>query len=304
MKYHPIGCTLIGVQKSDGTWLVGSNSDNPWKSRTRLLTAKSGSYRYIGTELFCTGDQNVPWADMITRGLNERGLGFTYAHVEPTDGNWASEQGVNFHDFSIHLLSECATVKEAEDYIRSVKRAFHGNFIVNDANQDIALLEVSTKRVHTIRPSQWEWKPPLICCNYYVSNEMRFYSDLEYALESNAHCRWHNAMLTARKSDCTGMDLLKQILTSHEGRLPEDEDWSRCPCNHGKTVGTVSSEIIDTATSTFYYCLGWPCGCQTPEAGQEYQQLSWGCYKAFKVCDYSQSAILVDCQNNINVALE
>ena len=303
MKYHPIGCTLIGVQKSDGTWLVGSNSDNPWKSRTRLLTAKSGSYRYIGTELFCTGDQNVPWADMITRGLNERGLGFTYAHVEPTDGNWASEQGVNFHDFSIHLLSECATVKEAEDYIRSVKRAFHGNFIVNDTNQDIALLEVTTKQVNVIRPKDWEWPFPITSCNYYISRKMRFYTALEYTITSNSPCRWHNTMLAAQKSNSQGMELIQELLASHEGRLPEDEDWSRCPCNHGKTVGTVSSEIFDTATGTFYYCLGWPCGSHDALPGQDYQHLSWGQYKAFKIADYKRPEILVDCQVGINTDL-
>ena len=296
-----LGCTLIGLRQADGSWLVGSNSDDPWKTRTRLITAKNGSYRYIGTELICDGDQSVPWANMITRGLNEAGLGFTYAHVEPVDGNWASCSGTDFHDFSMHLLGECATVREAADYIRDTKRSFHGNFIVNDAAQDIALLEVTTKELNIIRPADWEWPLPMICCNYYVSKKMRFYTDLGYTMESNAPSRWHNAMLAARKSGRQGMELMREILGSHEGRLDTDEAWSRCPCNHGTEVGTVSSEIIDTAKGVFHYCLGWPCGCREALPSQDYQHLSWGAYKPYRLADYQEPAILVDCQRGLHI---
>lgn len=265
-----------------------------------MITAKSGPYRYIGTELICDGDQSVPWANMVTRGLNEKGFGFTYAHVEPIDGNWASEQGTNFHDFSRYVLSECSSVREAEEYIRGEKRSFHGNFILNDAEQDIVLLEVTTKGVNLIRPADWEWKLPIICCNYYVSKSMRFYTEIESARESNAYYRWHNAMLTAAGSRKRGMPLMQEILSSHEGRLAVDGAWGCCPCNHGQEVGTVSSEIIDTANGLFYYCLGWPCGLQDPLPSQDYQHLSWGKFKPYSPRDYREPEILVDCQQGIN----
>ena len=240
---------------------------------------------------------------MFTRGLNEKGFGFTYAHVEPIDGNWASEQGTNFHDFSVHLLGECASVREAEEYIRNEPRSFHGNFLMNDAGQDIALLEVTTKRLNVVRPADWEWQLPIICCNYYVSKKMRFNTALGYTMESNASFRWHNAMLTAMKSDRQGMPLLREILSSHEGRLAVDGTWSCCPCNHGTEVGTVSSEIIDTTQGLFYYCLGWSCGCRDALPSQDYQHLSWGDFKPYRPADYSEPTVLVDCQRGINTAL-
>lgn len=49
------------------------------------------------------------------------------------------------------------------------------------------------------------------------------------------------------------------------------------------------------------YLADWFYGCRTLEAKQEYQQLSWGCYKAFNIYDYSQSAISVGCQNDIKL---
>lgn len=291
---------LVGLRQPRNSWLIGSNSDDPWKTRTRLITAKNGSYRYIGTELVCSGAQSVPWANMITRGLNEKGFAFTYAHVEPTDGNWTSMKGIDFHDFSTFLLSECASVREVENHIKKEKRSFHGNFLVNDSTQDIALLEVTTKRFNIIRPEDWEWPLPIISSNYYVSKKMRFFTDLGYAVETNSPSRWHNAMLTAINSNQEGMALMQEILSSHEGRIQMDGAWGRCPCNHGTEVGTVSSEIIDTARGLFYYCLGWPCECHDALPSQDYQHLSWGKFKPYKLADYTKPEVLVDCQRGIN----
>ena len=301
MNTIPSGCTLVGLRCTDGRWIIGSNSDDPWKTRTKLINVKSNDYQYIGTELVCEGDQNVPWAGMITRGLNKHGFCFTYAHVEPTDGNWNSRPGVNFHDFSVHILCECSTVSEAIKYIKDAERAFHGNFIMNDINQDIVLLEVTTKELNIVRPNEWEWPLPMICCNYYVSKRMRFYTDLEYTMKSNAPSRWHNAMLTAQKSNAQGMQLMRTILSSHEGRLKKEGSWGSCPCNHGTEVGTVSSEIIDAEYGIFYYCLGWPCGCRDTLPSQDYQHMSWGDFKQFKLTDYDKSVVLVDCQRGINI---
>ena len=89
MSMHP-GCTVFALKQTSGHYLLGSNSDDPWDSRTRLVCEKLGRYRFIATQLMCSGDQSLPWANMYTRGLNEKGLGFNYAHVEPHDGNWAT----------------------------------------------------------------------------------------------------------------------------------------------------------------------------------------------------------------------
>lgn len=298
MLMHP-GCTVFALKQSSGHYLLGSNSDDPWDSRTRLVCEKLGTYRFIATQLICSGDQSVPWANMYTRGLNEKGLGFNYAHVEPNDGNWASEQGMTFRDFSIQLLSECSDTYEAEKLIRTHPRAFHGNFVMNDRENNAVLFEITTKKLRVVRADGLNGL--YLRCNHYISKSMQRYDSTEGDSRENSLTRVDSAYQAYLQSDCTDFRLARAILSNHVNRRADEPEWGFSNCNHGAAGGTVSSEIIDTENGIFYYCLGWPCGEAPKELSQLYQDLSWGCYKAYSFDDTPESGVLVDVLNGIAV---
>jgi len=293
------GCTVFALKQTSGHYLLGSNSDDPWDSRTRLVCEKLGKYRFIATQLICSGDQSVPWANMYTRGLNERGLGFNYAHVEPNDGNWESEAGLSFRDFSIQLLSECGDTYEAEKLIRSQPRAFHGNFVMNDRANNAVLFEITTKNLRVVRADGLNGL--YIRCNHYLCKSMQKWDSTEGSMRENSLIRLDSAYQAYSRSDCKDFELARAILSNHVNRHEDEPDWGFSNCNHGQSGGTVSSEIIDTAHGVFYYCLGWPCGEAPKYSGQLYQELSWGCYKAYSFLDIPESGILVDVIDGIAV---
>ena len=298
MEMHP-GCTVLALKQSSGHYLLGSNSDDPWDSRTRLVCEKLGKYRFIATQLMCSGDQSLPWANMYTRGLNEKGLGFNYAHVEPNDGNWASESGMTFREFSIKLLSECSDTYEAEKLIRSHPRAYHGNFVMNDRENNAVLFEITTKKLRVVRADGLN--DLYLRCNHYISKCMQKWDAPDDEAKENSRSRVDSAYQAYLRSTCKDFDQAHAILGNHVNRHEDEPHWGFSNCNHGAEGGTVSSEIIDTANGIFYYCLGWPCGEAPKHAGQLYQNLSWGHYKAYPLSEMPESAVLVDVLNGIAV---
>ena len=293
------GCTVFALKQTSGHYLLGSNSDDPWDSRTRLVCEKLGKYRFIATQLICSGDQSVPWANMYTRGLNERGLGFNYAHVEPTDGNWASEEGMSFRDFSIQLLSECSDTYQAEKLIRSHPRAYHGNFVMNDRENNAVLFEITTKKLRVVRADGLTGL--YLRCSHYLCKSMLKVDSTEGDARENSLARVDSARQAYLQSSCKDFEQARAILSNHVNRREDEPAWGFSNCNHGATGGTVSSEIIDTENGIFYYCLGWPCGGAPKYPGQLYQELSWGGYKAYSFSDIPESGVLVDVLNAIAV---
>ncbi|MGF6947869.1 hypothetical protein QF028_000362 [Neobacillus sp. B4I6] len=42
------GCTIIAIRKN-GRYLLASNSDNPWHTRTRVRIKQGKNFKFIGT---------------------------------------------------------------------------------------------------------------------------------------------------------------------------------------------------------------------------------------------------------------
>lgn len=279
-------CTIIGLRdKTTKNPIIGSNSDNPWNARTRLIVNEN-HYKFIGTELICE-DASLPWANMVTRGLNEKGLAYTFAYVQPNDQDYTQvSDGINFRDFSLQLLGKCANVKEAVEMIGDLKRAFHGNFILSDNSGDLKLAEVGIQKLAFLDTTTC-----FIRCNHYCSTEMNQLTDMAYAKETNSHSRYEAAVNTFESLNSSNKDSIIKVLTSHNSRLKEESLWGHSPCNHGLGFGTVSSEIIDPLNGIFYFNFGWPCGEQQCNSEQLYQDKSWGKYEEYVLDDLHSGII-------------
>lgn len=272
-----IGCTIIGIKTTSGTFL-GSNSDNPWNTRTRLIVAKrDGEYKFIGTELICQ-DNSVPWANMITRGLNEKGLAFTFAYVQPLDGNYETALGMSFKEFSWELMGKCSDIYEVEEFIKNTDRAFHGNFLFADRLGNLELIEISTKKLVFVKDLN-----VVVRCNHFLSKEMQLLTDIDYAHSTNSYTRYQSAMHIIESSEKNGKETIKKVLTSHVFRQEEEDSWGHSSCNHGRLFGTVSSEIINPIEKVFSYNFGWPCGEKKTYPEQLFQEKSWGFFRDYFV---------------------
>jgi len=270
-----LGCTIIGVKTKAGV-LIASNSDDPYDTRTRLVArTPPGGYRYIGTEIV-TPDPDLPWANMLTRGINERGLAFTWTYVEPNDGTYLDVQWKSLREFLEGVISTAGTVHDVEELIFEKPRAFHGNFLFGDAQGNMALWEVSTKDARKVMES------PVCRTNAYLTSEMKHCTTPSSIDESHSTERFTTCTARLKSLGVLDRSALGKVLQNHDGRVsPETTTWGHSVCNHGKSFGTVSSEILDPSARTFWYAYGWPCGETGASAEQPYQDRSWGQYVSF-----------------------
>ncbi len=286
--------TLIGVKLAGGRVLLGSNSDNPYETRTRVvLRKKRGKLRYMGTEII-TAVPNVPWAAMITRGVNEAGFAYTYSYVETLDGTFRNKEGKSYKDFSLQIMENAKNVKEAEKYIFDEPRAFHGNFIFADAGGNLALWEITTEKACCFEFEK------LCRTSYFVSEEMAGLTKPQSISNTNGKQKLDSCTQSNSYINLLDIPDLVDLLNSHQGReFPEEEEnWGHSTCNHGLNVGTVSSEIIDPLNRTFGYNYGWPCGEREAGINKQWQNRSWGEYRFFKL-DNLKEGMVTDVKGNV-----
>ena len=283
------GCTVIGFRGEDNNLWLGSNSDNPWDTRTRLVVRRDeNSYGIIGTELL-SPDCNVPWANMLTRGLNEKGLAFVFSYVQPVGQDYSNTPGVSFREMARSVLGKCASVDEAEAMLGSMRRAFHGNFIFADRQGGLSLFEISVEKMEVSRIEK-----SVIRCNHYTSENMRSLCDPDYMKSVNSMDRFdaaNDAFLELTADERSPKEVVEGVLKSHKAKRPAEDEWGHSPCNHGSGCGTVSSEIIDLKNEIFYYCFGWPCQDEPQNDGQLFQSSSWRGYKGYVLAQEREGVI-------------
>jgi hypothetical protein len=262
-----------------------STSDDPFATRTKLVVEQpKDGYRFIATQIV-SPPPVVSWTNMHTRGLNERGLCYTWSYVtparEPTD---ATAVGVPYYQWGNLVLAQASQIDDVLSLLERYPRAFHGNYLFADASGEICLVEVGT---HTLRVIERTRDGAIARTNHWTEGE----SVEDESISCSSQHRFDRIRdLLAIHTDGIDRNLLMEFCRDHAGR--EDPAIRHSICSHGhdgqgaEWFGTVSSEIIDPRSGTLWYCYGWPCG-ESPTAAerQPLQDRSWGAYLPFRLQD-------------------
>jgi len=170
-------CTTAGATGSasfDGNSIIGSTSDDPFTTRTRLVVVSPNNGRkFIATQIISGDTSKIPdFNNMHTRGLNDKGFAYTWSAAGPNPAiEPVSSQaiGVPFYQFGQLLLSEADSVEDAIELLESFPRAIHGNFLFADSSGEIALIEVSTRslNIETRTTDGWIGRT-----NHWISEQM------------------------------------------------------------------------------------------------------------------------------------
>jgi predicted choloylglycine hydrolase len=267
-------CTIAAI-KDSGRYLLASNSDNPWDTRTRVRVCQGKNWRFIGTELICP-DDSLPWSNMITRGINEKGIAFTFSYVHCSPDLY--QGGIGFKDFGHHILGSFGSLTEIERYLRDEPLQIHGNFLFVDDLGNVLVGEIHPAKRHL------EWNPgtTVFRTNHYLHLPI---ASREEIANTSSDLRFESGMyaLTKEKESKNGSEFMQALLGNHHLKDLGSE-WGASTCNHGQTAGTISSEIFDPADKIISYCYGSPCGDTD-------QMKSWGEYVSFPLRDYSEGEV-------------
>ena len=289
----PDNCTTAGATgtcSADGRALIGSTSDDPFTTRTRLVVEEPpDGYRYVGTQIVSQDPNTVAdFNHMHTRGLNERGFAYTWSGARPDpdiEPDSSRAVGVPFYRFGDLLLSQAASVQDAIGLLESYPRAIHGNFLFADSGGEVALAEVSTRslNIETRTTDGWIGRS-----NHWISPEMSRIAHTPADGDSTVVRYDRITTLMAEGAGSIDPAYLASCFRDHS--TLEETGWSICAHGHTKRPGSetrggsVSSEILQPAEGVMYYCYGWPCG-GAADYGEEqlYQDRSWGRYVPFSL---------------------
>jgi len=85
---------FLAASRGPGDWLLASNSDDPYPTLNHLVVESGDPYAYLAVRVVVPESEcTVPWAGMLTRGVNDAGLAFTYAFVRGQDtGSYPSQE--------------------------------------------------------------------------------------------------------------------------------------------------------------------------------------------------------------------
>ncbi len=288
-------CTTAGATGSasaDGHALIGSTSDDPFTTRTRLLVdASNGDYHFIGTQIISQDlDTVADFNHMHTRGLNEKGFAYTWSAARPNpeiEPDSSRAVGVPYYQFGELLLSQAKSVEDAIGLLESYPRAIHGNFLLADSAGEVALAEVSTRSLNIETRTADGW---VARSNHWISPRMAQIAHTPTSNDSTVVRFDRISTLMEEGAGSIDPAYLASCFSDHA--TLKDTGWSICA--HGHTMrpggngrgGTVSSEILQPTKGIMHYCYGWPCGGPVDYADEQvYQERSWGKYVAFRLED-------------------
>lgn len=265
-------CTIIGGFDAAGRPWLASNSDNPYSTRTRISVGIVDGVRFVGTRITSL-EGSVEWDDMISRAVNEHGMGFTWSSIPnnlPSEGY----EGFDLKTTGLRLVA-AKDISDAISVLRRGGRNVSGCFLLADTvNSEIAIVEAAGGKTSISRISGRE---VVVKANHFEAEEMRqFEADVGY----NPY-RYSAAKRIDRAKELSDGEVsvqqLATILTDHDGREHGGE-YGCSICNHGTAYGSVSSEILAPESGTIFYAFGWPCGEETPG---DVLSVPWSSYLKF-----------------------
>ncbi|AIJ23199.1 peptidase C45 acyl-coenzyme A:6- aminopenicillanic acid acyl-transferase [Amycolatopsis methanolica 239] len=277
-------CFLAGMN-GPRHWLLASNSDNPYTTTNHLLAASGERHSYLAVRVVVPdADVFVPWAGMLTRGVNAAGLGFTYAFVPEQDMADHPAQ-----EWSARMLATASTVEEGLTYLTG-DETLPGNYLFADRSGGMAVVEVGGGRV--------EVRPPATGTEA-RANGWRF-------LAEKAAPSWDDSTASTHRQgrgsellgalDTASPEALRHVLRDHREDGGPAGKHGRSLCNHGTTDGTISSEIIDPS-GHLWFGFGFPCG--SPRGYEQDSRTPWGRLVRFSLAEGSGSGDLTTADGTI-----
>ncbi len=298
------GASVLGGSKV----YFGSVSDDPYDIRTRVIVEReAGGYAFVGTDLVpleadgSAADYRDSVSGAPTRGLNEKGLGFTWALAFERPENTPPDGALKPHDLWRRVMREAASVGDALAILEESPRDMGGLALIADRAGELAQVEIGRRNIEVTDRRTRGAGGAMVNVNCWVSMQaadgVAAYG-LDVPTTSNIS-RYESA--NARVSAVDGqIDLgaMRDLLCNHEHKekFPGENTMLAghgfSVCNHGTLHkpafdtaepcwGTVSAEIIDPVDGVFWYAYGWPCG-EAPDYGdQMLQERSWGAFLGF-----------------------
>lgn len=274
-------CTLIGKTSGCQPPFLASTSDDPYSTRNQVIadTGPNG-LRFLAVVVHSL-TESVPWDGMITRGLNNAGLAFTYSFVEPattTHGTRTTSPA----DFSYQLLTECSNTDEAMKFLHGgVPSGCTGNYLLLDATGNLAVVEAATTVSSCFVTEQ------VVRTNTWTAPSLPPLEPSIYSGQSSAHRVARASHLLERVHAARDV---ADILNDHSGS-DKQLTYNLSICNHGSAAGTNSAEILIPAQRTLLYTYGRPCG-------QNDSLPSWGHYREFRL-DEAANGQLTDLSGSV-----
>jgi len=222
-------------------------------------------YSYLAVQVDSSAGEPVPWDGMLTRGVNTAGLAFTYAYVSPSDGPTFLAQ-----TWTADMLATAPNIESAARTIDlNVGKILPGNYLFVDSS-DAVLFEVTRDEVYRRVPrggvlactNAWEMSPDSAAVGWVDDTSATFRTERAWNLADKLSIR--------------------QALGDHMGNeFDSAKDRGSTLCNHGRTDGTISSEILEPSAGRLWFCHGWACGGRR---GYEQSRLRpWGRYLPFSL---------------------
>jgi acyl-CoA:6-aminopenicillanic acid acyl transferase len=314
-------CTNIGATGRTvggrGKVYIGSVSDDPYDIRTRVIVRRpKGGYGYVGTDLRPLGaagsaaEYSASVSGAPTRGLNEKGLAFTWALAFEKPENKARTGALKPHDLWDAVMRKCDTVDEALDHLANMPRDMGGVALLADRKGGLARAEIGRRKIEVTDRLSLQNGGATINVNCWTAMQATE-GDLACSLDVPTvpnGSRYERARTRLGEVDGRiDFDAMTAILSDHghKERFAGDNTMVRghgfSICNHGSlrkpsfdaddpAWGSVSAEIIDPVGGVFWYAYGWPCGEASEYGDQMLQEHSWGTFLGFPVAALPEGA--------------
>jgi hypothetical protein len=281
-------CTLLAAQSTAGP-VLGSNSDNPYLVGSRVLASTEGAYPLIGTEVTThRAAEAVPWNSVMTRGLNARGVAFTYSHVPASKSESDGDRKLVDPQGTRDALGQAASAEDlVSSFQQQASRLNNGNYLIADG-QGVVMVTINGRRStrRTIESGQ-----NIACTNSWFAGQEP--DDDAWVKESFSKERLSQAAVVQSIPRLEVQEVRKALhsaLAQNDDQENGNRQQARTVDAHGKDSGTISSEIIVPAEGTLWWCYGWPSG--TSLGYESFIRDSWGEYLPFQVSKVDHTGLL------------
>lgn len=282
-------CTLLAAQSTAGP-VLASNSDNPYLVGSRVLASTEGVYPFIGTEVTTyRATETVPWDAVMTRGLNARGVAFTYSYVPASGSKSNGPKKPVEQQETRDALGRAASAGELVALLQHrASRLNDGNYLIADTKGAVVVVTINGHRSTrtTVEPGH-----NVACTNSWFAGQE--YDDDAWVAESFSAERLRQAAVVQSTPLLEVGDVrqaLHSVLAQNDDQEDAGSQEARTVEAHGKDSGTISSEIIVPAEGTLWWCYGWPSG--ESRGYESFIRDSWGEYLPFQVSKVDHTGLL------------
>jgi hypothetical protein len=243
------GCTTwaaAGAVTRDGAPLLAKNRD--FRPVHLGLQCLARVHPENGSPYLCLTSAGSP--GVYSSGINAAGLVAADTHVACRD----TGPGIARYSLMMDLLERCATVAEAEAYLRGVPHFGDGTVTVVDARGDMAVFELAHS-VQAVRRSSEDF---IVSTNHFTAPDTQalWIDDDPPHLRGNSEAR-RRVVETALRRSYGWVDLSwsRVLMSSHGDDL---SSICRHPEMEAQSV-SISSVIYFPRQAALYVCNGQPC---------------------------------------------